>query len=265
MVKVKAGIVFWCIFILSTPHILYGDSLNVHVREAFRYFDLRAENAKECQALPTNIDKSISYFEKALSLSPTADPNVVTGLLKAYEFKGARTAASRDAKIKVFEKGMALGKDMMSRYPDHSGIKYWYMANLGRWAQEVGVMKAARAHVASEIKEIAEWIMAHDPNYDEAGAYRILGTMNIELPRIPFLLSWPSDDDGLKLLAEAYRLSPSHYGNCLRYARALRKEGQDDKALTILLAIKDGQPREKTYIEDLQNLQEAKKLLAELE
>ncbi|MFA0963498.1 tetratricopeptide repeat protein [Roseivirga sp. BDSF3-8] len=257
--KVKA--LFYCILILAPIGLVRADSL--HIEEAFRYFDLRAENSRECIADVTYIDKSIFYFEAALKQDPHLHPDIIAGLLKAYEFKGARTEVPSEDKIAVFEKGISLGKKMMVTHPDHPGIKYWYMANLGRWAQEVGVMKAARTSVASEIKEIAEWMMEHAPLYDEAGPYRVLGSMHMELPRIPFIISWPSDKEGLALLEKAYEMAPQNYGNTLRYARALLKEGYDEKAMAILEPLEKAEPRKKTYIEDLHNLKAARILLAE--
>lgn len=255
-------VLFLSLFVLVCNSVAEADTIDI--REAYRYFELRAENARECIADPSNIDRSIYHFKKVVDDQAKPDADAVEGLLKAYEFKGVRTDVSQDEKIRIFEKGIDLGEKMMKMYPEHSGIKYWYMANLGRWAQEVGVMKAARAHVASEVKEIAEWLIENDPLYDEAGPYRVLGTMNMELPRIPFVLSWPSDSDGLALLKKAYELAPQHYGNSLRYARALIKEGHEDKARTLLTAIEDSSPRKATYLEDLDNLNEARKLLATL-
>jgi tetratricopeptide (TPR) repeat protein len=260
MNRAELRVFFLCLFAFSANGVAIGDSLDIH--EGFRYFELRAENTRECIADASNIDRSIYHFQKAIESHPDPGADVIVGLLKAYEFKGARTEGSSADKIKVFEKGIALGKEMMDAYPLHSGIKYWYMANLGRWAQEVGVMKASRAHVASEIKEIAEWMMANDPQYDGAGAYRILGTMHMELPRIPFVLSWPSDEEGLTLLSQAVELAPEHYGNSLRYARALLKEGKDEEAWSLLASVEHRQPRKKTYLEDLHNLTEIRSLLA---
>ena len=100
-------------------------------------------------------------------------------------------------KKKIFNKGKALGEKYIQKYPNSVQFRYWYLVNLGSWAQVYGILTAAREGVADQMKTHSEKIIALDPNYQDGGGYFMLGAVHYKSPYIPFLLSWPDNDDAI--------------------------------------------------------------------
>lgn len=218
------------------------------------FFEKRYENSSGLLAPSKNINTAIKFYKKEKT------PEAISGLLKAYEFKGSYTKQAKITRKKIYARAIKLGKKGLEMYPDDISIKYYYMANLGRWGQSISIMQAHKKGVLDEVKLITEEIIQTNTNFDEAGAQRILGAIHLKVPNIPFVLTWPSEDTALELLKNAYESAPANFGNGRLYAEALIENGDEAQAKALLEDLINRKPREDHLLEDLKNIEEAKKV-----
>lgn len=221
------------------------------------FYARRAENATGQVAENKFINAAIKNYKKAKQT-----PEALAGLLKAYEYKGSYTKQSKKKRKALYLKAMKKGEKALKIFPNYIPIKYYYMANLGRWGQTVSILKAHDKGVVDKIKAIAEEILEEDSTFDQAGAQRVLGGIHLKAPNIPFVLTWPSDEVALRLLSSAYQYAPENIGNCKLYAEALIEMNREDEAVALLRSVVKRSPRASRFLEDLRNIDETKELLA---
>ena len=246
------------IFLAFNPEVPVESNLE----KADRYFSKRYDGAKEMKVQPQNINSAIAFYKKATKVDSTRQEATV-GLLRSYDFKSKFVATNKKQKIEILEEAKALGKKRSQQYPENIKITYWYFSVLGEWSQTVGVIKASSNNVAERLIDKAEEVINVAPEYDEAGAYRILGGMHLKVPHIPFLISWPSDEKALDYLHKAYVLAPQNLANVVLYAQILDETGDTQQAIALLKKNVDKKPRETNYLEDITYLRQARELLKE--
>lgn len=247
MVKNWLKIIF-CTLFISSIHLLYSQS---SFERGESYFAKRYENSNGLIAPSRNINTAIKFYKKEKT------PQSIAALLRAYEFKGSYTKQAKSTRKKIYLRAVKLGKKGLSNYPNEISIKYYYMANLGRWGQSISIIKAHEKGVLDEIKGITEELIQSNTDYDEAGAQRILGAIHLKAPRIPFVLTWPSEDAALELLEYAYEKAPANVGNGRLYAEALIENGDESKAKGLLEDLISRTPRKGRFLEDQKNIEEA--------
>ena len=93
----------------------------------------------------------------------------------------------------------------------------------------------------------------------------MLGIIHYKTPYIPFLLSWPDNDDAIKNLEKCLKINSEDLMASLYYAQVLHDEGQEERAITILKKIIASTPREDNSLEDSKDIADAKLFLAEYE
>jgi len=169
------------------------------MNEGVDLYSKRQEGSKGTLASNENIDKAIEQFSTAL-LSPESEKDAALYLLKSYYYKAEFAVQDKDEKKKIFNEGKALGEKYIEKYPTSAEFRYWYLVNLGSWAQVYGILTAAREGVSDLMKTHSEKIIELDPEYQNGGGYFMLGAVHFKSPYIPFLLSWPDNDDAIKYL-----------------------------------------------------------------
>ena len=252
------------LLILSGIILLISASVpaDKNINKADRHFAKRYDGAEKMKAKPRHINKAIKFYKKAIKVDSNRQEAVV-GLLRSYEFKSKFAAANEKQKLEILDEAKNLSEQMSQQYPANIKIKYWNLAILGLWSRSVGVMKASSNDVAERLIKKAETVINQAPEYDQAGAYRILGGMHLKVPHIPFLISWPSEDKALDYLHKAYTLAPQNLANVVLYAQVLYETGDTEKAIAMLKNIVDNKPRETNYLEDITYLRKARELLEE--
>ncbi|MEO9485253.1 MAG: tetratricopeptide repeat protein [Ekhidna sp.] len=243
--------------------VLFTFLLSVGTSSSAQSFFQKAENSfakryKNFDGTYANkfyVNKAVRDYKKS-----EKTPETIAALLRAYEFKASYTKQSKIIKKKIYKKAVDLGKKGMRQYPENIAIKYYYMANLGRWGQEVSIVKATRKGVVDEIRTINTELIEIDSTFDEAGALRILGAMHLKIPRVPFIIDWPSEEKALLLLRSAYRQAPLNVGNVLLYAEALIKIGEEEEAKPLLEDIMTRKPRKSHLLEEQKKIEEATRL-----
>ena len=87
--------------------------------------------------------------------------------------------------------------------------------------------------------------------------------LHISVPYVPFILTWPSNEEGLAILEKAYKIAPNNLYNKMYLSIALHKEGQPEKSKALLLDIINTKGIVHDLAIDLYIKKEAEKYLAE--
>ena len=225
------------------------------------WYNRRAEGASGFRAASASIDSAISYFER--SLDDGNEKEAALMLVKAFYFKGEYTTNDKEEKKTIFDRGKRFAENYIDRYPDSVSFRYWYLVNLGSWSKAYGILAAAREGVADLMKEHSEKIIELDPGYENGGGYFMLGAVHYESPYIPFLLSWPDNDDAVVWLRKAVDTGGARLVQMVYLAKALYKDGQKSEAISILEKVANFEPSPYALVEERDDIREARQLLGE--
>jgi len=231
--------------------------------EGVDFYSKRQDGSKGTLASTENIDKAIEQFSTAL-LSPQSEKDAALYLLKSYYYKAEFAVQDKDEKKKIFNEGKALGEKYIEKYPNSAKFRYWYLVNLGSWAQVYGILTAAREGVSDLMKTHSKKIIELDPEYQNGGGYFMLGAVHFKSPYIPFLLSWPDNDDAIKYLQLSVDTGNAEMNQKNYLAQALSKDGRDKMARALLTEVINTEPSKATLVEDLDDIEEARQLLEDL-
>lgn len=213
-----------------------------------------------------NIDQAIALYKQVIESATGAEKEEATWkLMRAYYFKGKYTTSDSETKKKIYDLGKELGKVGLEEFPESVGINLFSAIVWGVWGEEYGILKAAKEGVAGKIKELCEKAIAIDPNFDEAGGYRVLGRVYFKAPKIPLILGWPSKKKAVEILEQGFKIAPENLNTKQFLAEALYSQGQKDKAIQLIKEILAVQETVEGIAEDAVIKQEAKTLLAEWE
>ena len=210
-----------------------------------------------------NIDMAIEQFSSALQTSET-EKEAALCLLKSYYYKAEFSIQDKEEKKSIFNEGKALGEKYIEKYPTSPEFRYWYLVNLGSWAQVYGILTAAREGVSDLMRTHSEKIIELDPEYRNGGGYFMLGAVHYKSPYIPFLLSWPDNDEAIKYLQLAVETGKAEMNQKNYLAQAINKDGQVEKARKLLTEVINTEPDSVNLVEDLDDIKEAKQLLEDL-
>ena len=233
------------------------------LQQGLYWFSKKCEGTVAGYAPSMPIDKAITYFKQALT-DRTVERKAGEMLLYSYYFKGSYVNLTEEQQEAVYASGKSMGEQLLAKYPNDPAIKFWYMANLGGWGMLIGKLQAAKDGVTDQIKQLCEDVIAMAPEYHQAGGYRVLGALHYKLPRIPFILSWPSDETAMEYLSKAYKLAPEHPANCYHYAMILDEYGRTDESIRILEEIISRTPRQEMLVEDMRIIERSRESLAEI-
>ena len=238
-------------------------SAKAGIKEGIEFYQNRQDGSNGTLASTENINKAIEQFSAVL-LTPESETEAALYLLKSYYYKAEFAIQEKDEKKKVFNEGKALGEKYIEKYPESFEFRYWYLVNLGSWAQVYGILTAAREGVSDLMRTHSEKIIELDPEYRNGGGYFMLGAVHFKSPYIPFLLSWPDNDEAIKFLQLAVDTGKAEMNQKNYLARALNKDDQQDKARKLLTEVINTEPDSANLVEDLDDIEEARQLLKDL-
>jgi tetratricopeptide (TPR) repeat protein len=252
----------------------------------------RAETEREGRPQPGRILEAVSFYESALAARP-GSLEVRWKLLRALHFAGDfasldETDARRsfERAREVSEKGLDLLADRVGSEvrleemeaeaipaqldatgvtpSDVARLYFWAAINWGAWSRTVGLLSAVRQGVAHRLHRYILITIALEPEYDEGGAFRLLGRLHAELPRVPFVSGWVDREQALPLIERAYTLAPANPGNRLLLALTLLDLAPERRgeALDLLDQVGRLTPRPSMRIEDLAMRKEARDRLS---
>lgn len=222
------------ILILSAISLHANDSM----AKADSLFSLRNSNFDKKQLLANTVyvDKAITIYENVLvnSANQQKKAEALWKLEQAYYFKGEFGTNNNETKEKIFKEGINLGEKYLTKLPETVEAYMWLGILWAKWGETTGILDAAKEGAADKIKGYAEKTIALDKYYLGAGGYRLLGTVHISVPYVPFYLTWPSDKEGLSNLEKAYKIAPNNLYNKMYLAMALHEDGQNERAKSLL-------------------------------
>lgn len=236
----------WGIFPLLFASTIHAQDLFEHGK---KFYDQRDAKADSFRADPVNINRAIDLFEAAVDKNINPEESAAY-LLRSYYFKAMFTGLNEDQKKDVYDKGRVFGEKMIDRYPDSVPIKFWYAANIGRWADVHGFVKAATNGISKKLRRVCEDIIEKDPQYQDGGGYRILAQVHFYSPNIPIVMSWPSEEKAMELVEKALEIAPQNPTNKMLYANILLEFDRKEKAKEILYEISRMTPRDSHVVED---------------
>lgn len=217
--------------------------------EGKQWYEQRATEADSFRAHPKYVNNAIRAFEK--SLNENIEPQKSGAfLLKSYYFKGMYLGLDEKQKKEIYEKGRRLGEQMVERFPRSVPIKFWYGANMGRWADVHGFIASATSGLAKKLRSLCHDIIKIDSTYQGGGGYRILAQVHFYAPSIPVFMGWPSDEQALELIEKAMNIAPDHPTNRLLYAEILLEFDRKSEARKQLQYITGMKPRQDYLVED---------------
>lgn len=245
---------------LTTAHLVYPGG---PLEDAKYWFNLRAEGSEGLRAKPDPINKAIGLFEQAC-LDSLLVKEAGGYLLWSFFYKGCFVDQTENEKLKTFDHGSKVGEVLAAKFHDCAAIQFWYIACLGKWSELKGGWAAASSGVIGKLKNACERIISSkQPYYQDAGAYRTLAILHSNCPYIPFILSWPDNDEALKFAEISIKKGPENPGNTVSYAQILYKQGMRDKAVEVLKNIAVFPARKDYRLEDLKEIEDGKRLLEE--
>jgi len=106
-------------------------------------------------------------------------------------------------------------------------------------------------------------IISIDPEYENGGGYFMLGAVHFKSPYIPFLLSWPDNDDAIKYLTKALNIGEATPNQKVYLAQAMYKDGQKSRAIDMLKEVANMQPSAEEIVRDWEQIELAEQLLSE--
>ncbi len=185
------------------------------------------------QAMIEALDRAMAAFRQAME-SPELEERAGAALLESSYFKGTYSAVPQAEKIKIFARAAELGDSLIKKHPGSGALKYYLAVCWARWGEETGKVAAARQGVADKVKAYAEAAIVLGPPEITARAYRLLGRLHHQAPRIPFILGWPSNQTAIQCLRKANELQPQSIATRYYLAAVLADEGCKDEARQLL-------------------------------
>ena len=242
--------------------VVHGICSQNDLEKGITYYNQRLEGSVKSSAKPEPITNAINNFQYALKNAAT-ETDAALYLLKSYYFRGKYVHKDKEKQKFDFSKGKELGEKYVKIYPDSAPFQFWYLVNLGSWSEVYGIITAAREGVAEIMKEHSEKIISLDPEYENGGGYFMLGAVHFKSPYIPFLLSWPDNDDAIKYLTKAINVGEATPNQKIYLAQAMYKDGQKSYAINMLKEVSNMQPSVEETVRDWEQIELAEQLLSE--
>lgn len=253
------GFMLLLVLNVSAQNLLpLADSLYEKRGEGFDQDELVADS--------TNINQAIKLYTQFIETASGAEKEeAIWKLMRAYYFKGKYTTDDSEMKKKIYDLGKDLGKLSLEEFPESVGINLFSAIVWGVWGEEYGIFKAAKEGVAGKIKGHCEKVVELDPNFDEAGGYRVLGRVYFKAPKIPLILGWPSKKKAVEILEKSYEIAPHNLNTRQFLAEALYSQKQKERAIQLMKEILAEENIVEGIAEDAVIKHEVKATLAEWE
>jgi tetratricopeptide (TPR) repeat protein len=231
--------------------------------EGLRWYNQRSSGAVGIKAKPEHINKAIAHFEKAL-INGHREAEVVIYLMKCYNFKGRFVMENQGDKRRTYQLAKELGDKYVPKYPLNKEMRFQYLAAIGQWGDSMGVFRAAKEGVVDMVKTEMEALIKLDPEFRNGIGERALAVLNLRVPKIPFILSWPDKKKALSMTNDVINRYPNDIGNNYYHAEALVENGKDEEAKNYLMKALSMSPDPDNLLEEKHYHVEAKKMLQRL-
>ena len=198
------------------------------------------------------LKKAVDSYEQAAKAAPS-NPEPAWKLARALYRLGRKSP--KEQQEAIFERAVNAAKQGIAIDPKNVPSHYWLAVSYGMYGSAKGVMKSLS--LIDPIKEEAQFVIDHQPDYDQGGAYRVLGRLYFKVPGLF------GGDNGLAVenLNKAIELGPKRYLSHIFLAEVYLDEGEDAKAKALLEQAVKGPTDPEVAPEDADWKQTAKKML----
>jgi len=250
----------------GTLYLLFLISISMcsELENGITAYNKRADGSDGTIAQSKNINRAIRHFERAMKID-ALEEEAADYLLRCYYYKGTFVLSDEDARKAEYNKGKSLAEKMIAKYPNSAALRFRYLTCLGKWAEVYGIFAAAKEGVADLMKEHSEKIIELDPEYENGGGYFMLGAVHFKSPYIPFILSWPDNDDAIIWLRKAFQTGAAIPVQKTYLAKALYKDKQEEEAIRLVKEVISTPPDPEDLVEERFEIEEAKALLEDFE
>lgn len=124
------------------------------------------------------LDRAREILDGALRAEPRSDTMVM--LSQVHLLQGDFTARTRDEKLAAYERGREVAKQAIALAPRDDAAHLWYVSNIRRWGQTVGVMQALG--LLRTMREDLELVVSLNPR--SARGHMGIGSFLFELPEL---------------------------------------------------------------------------------
>ena len=255
-------------------------------------FARRHDGSAGVQARGEPIEEAIAAYRQALDAAPDR-LDVRVRLLRGLFFLARYATPSPSRRKALYEEGRTIFEEGLDRlgeiveqrhdvrlgkadpeelpklldHPHAGELFFWGAVHWGLWGESFGTMASIRRGVAGRIRRYGESALVLAPEYENAGAYRLLGRLHALAPRVPLFTGWIDHDLAVEYLERAVELAPEDPLNRFFLAEALLEysRDQEDRALRLLESAAGATPRAGRPIEDAEAIADARARLAELQ
>ena len=233
------------------------------LEQGIKQYNNRHLGCIEDRAKSEPISKAIIHFQNALN-NKAEKSEASLYLLKSYFFKSKFVIKDKILKKDLLSKGKDLGSILVNNFPSSVDYRYWYLINLGSWAEEYGVFAAAKEGVADQMRYHSKKIIDIDSDYENGAGYFLLGAVHYKAPYIPFILSWPNNKEAIKYLKLANETGDAEIAQVVYLAQALNKDKKKAEAIKLLESVINNIPSEDNYASDWEWIKKARIILDDL-
>jgi len=259
-----------------------------------RAWERRSDGEHDGVPLTVPILDAVRCYERALAARPDS-LEAHWKLLRALYFAGYFAEQEKPQRLSLFDRGREVSDKALDLLADRvaggqrleefepetlasrleskgvsrtdvARLYFWAAINWGAWSRDVGLLNAVYQGVANRLHRYTLITIALEPEYFEGGAFRLLGRLHAELPRVPWISGWVDRSKAIPLVERAFEMAPAEPGNRLLLALTIldlaperQREGID-----LLQQVEALTPRPSMRIEDLAVRREARKRLAEI-
>lgn len=205
---------------------------------------------------PAKALEAAELYRKAIALDPDNE-QAMLGLVQSLCWVGAVGHAKNERAL--YKEAIEVTDKAVQKWPDRPGPLYWRAAARGMLTTCTNKVHALA--LVDEIKSDMKKLLAMDPNYQGGGAYRVLGRVYTQVPRV-------LGGDRAKAeqyLRQAINMAPWFLINQLYLADLWVKEERFDEARNILVQVKSAGVRKGFEPEGKQWKAEASKLLIKID
>lgn len=234
-----------------------------NLERGMTFYENRGEKHHDLKVDSTNINTAILFFHNELKTENGEKASQY--IMQCYYYKAAFVVRAKEEQQKNYYKGTLIGEQAIKAYPKNEAILMWYIANFSKYGESLGVINSAKNGLADKVKLYTEKLIALNPKFNDGAGYKILGVINYKVPHIPLMLTWPSKIKAEEYLKKALAVNPKSISNLYYYAEFLSEVKRKEEAKIILKIVIDTPPRKTNLIEDMYDINQARRLLEKLE
>ncbi|MFC2176332.1 tetratricopeptide repeat protein [Bacteroidota bacterium] len=234
-----------------------------YVNQGIHWYNQRTSDAVGLKAKEEHINNAIPLFQKAIA-NPESELEAGIYLMRSYIFKARFVEEGNSNKRKTFQLAKELGDRLVPKYPNSSELRFEYISAIGQWGDAMDIFRAIKEGVVDMVKTQMEALIKLDPEFRNGIGERSLAVLNLRVPHIPWILSWPDKKNALVMLTKVFNKYPNDLGNTFYYAEALMKNNRKTEAKQYLLKALSIAPKEDTMLEDLSLHEQAREMLNKL-